>query len=134
MIFDFFRKGKQSKDDDFTEKLDIDWPDHVITLDQKSFNDFIVKYPVCIIDFWAPWCSPCKTMLPRFRRVASVYKGKVAFGRINIQNYKSCSEKFGIMGIPHLIIFKKGKKISSSTGLKTAGDLKDIIDDSLKKN
>lgn len=134
MVFDFFNREKQLKDNDFNDKIDIDWPDHVITLDEKSFDDFIGKYPLCIVDFWAPWCDPCKTMLPRFRRVASIYKRKAAFGRIDIQDNKSSSKKFGVSAIPHLIIFKNGKKISGSTGLKTVGDLKDLIDDLLKKN
>lgn len=134
MPFDFFNRGKKEKINDINDKVDMPWPDHIVTLDENSFEDFITKYPMCVIDFWAPWCSPCKTMLPRFRRVASIYKGKVAFGRINIQKNKSSSNKFGIMGIPHLIIFKNGKKMSGYTGLKTVGELKDLIDDSLKKN
>ena len=53
-----------------------DWPDHIITLSNKKFDDFINKYPVAIIDFWAPWCKPCKIIAPRIRQLSKMYKKK----------------------------------------------------------
>jgi thioredoxin 1 len=110
-----------------------EWPEHVVTLDKKNFDDFINKYPLSIVDFWAPWCSPCKTMTPRLRRLSKVYKGNVAFGRLDTQENQNLAKKYKIMGIPNLVFFSYGKKISSITGLKSVGVIKSMIDDLLKK-
>ncbi|MCD6237674.1 MAG: thioredoxin, partial [Thermoplasmata archaeon] len=63
----------------------IEWPDYVISLDGKTFDEFIYRYPLSMVDFWAPWCGPCRVMLPRLRKLSKIYKGKVAFGRLNTQ-------------------------------------------------
>lgn len=110
-----------------------EWPEYVVTLDEKNFNNFIQKYSLSIIDFWAPWCNPCKVMIPRLRRLSKLYQGRVAFGRLDTQKNQNIANKYKIMGIPHLIFFNYGKKISSIHGLKSVGDIKNTIDDVLKK-
>ena len=110
-----------------------EWPDHAVTLDVKNFNEFIQKYPLSVVDFWAPWCGPCRAMIPRLRRLSTIYKGEVAFGRLNTQQNKDIPQQYKIMGIPHLAFFSYGKKLTSTTGVKSVGDIKDIIDDLLKK-
>jgi len=128
-------KHKQDKSDPKQKDLpSIKWPEHVIELDEKGFEEFIKKYPLSIIDFWAPWCAPCKSMAPRLRRLSNIYKGKVAFGKINTQENQKIAKKYKIMGIPHLGFFRYGKKISSITGLKSVGDIKEVIDKILKKD
>jgi len=110
-----------------------DWPDYVVTLDGKSFNKFIQRYPLSLVDFWAPWCAPCKVIAPRIRRLSKIYKGKVAFGRLNTQKNEDVAKQYHIMGIPHLAFFRYGRKISSITGVRSIGDMKDTIDNLLKK-
>ncbi len=110
-----------------------DWPTHVETLDKNTFDAFINKYPLSVIDFWAPWCKPCKTMLPRLRRLERIYQGKVAFGRVNTQSEKKLAQHYDIMGIPHFGFFSYGKKIGSITGAKSVGKMKDSIDTYLAK-
>jgi len=110
-----------------------EWPDYVVTLDGKTFNEFIQKYPLSMVDFWAPWCAPCRVIAPRIRRLSKIYKGKVAFGRLNTPKNEDIAKKYHIMGIPHLVFFRYGKKVTSITGVRSIGDLKDKIDDLLKK-
>ena len=110
-----------------------EWPDHVLTLQGNNFNKFIEKYPLSIIDFWAPWCTPCKVMTPRLRRLSKIYKGKVAFGKLNTQQNNDIAKQFKIIGIPHLMFFKNGKKITSITGVKSVGYIKKVIEDTLGK-
>jgi len=123
-----FRKNKEKR----KISNNIIWPDHITELNKKNFEEFIEKYPLSIVDFWAPWCAPCKAMAPRLRRLSKIYKGKVAFAKINTQKYQETSKKYKISGIPNLIIFKNGKKISNITGLKSVGELKEIIDKFVK--
>ena len=134
MVFlGLFNRKKGKCGPDLNNLSASEWPDYVITLDEKNFSEFIQKYPLSAVDFWAPWCAPCRTMGPRLRRLSKIYKGKVAFGKLNTQENEDIAKKYKIMGIPHLIFFCDGKKISSTTGVKSVGAIKDTIDDLLKK-
>jgi len=124
---------KSKKKNQETSIQPDEWPKHVESLNHSSFDEFINKYPLSVIDFWAPWCKPCKTMLPRLRRLERLYTGKVAFGRVDTQQEKNIAKKYNIMGIPHFGFFHHGKKIGSATGVKSVGDMKDIIDEYLAK-
>lgn len=110
----------------------VEWPDYVVSLDKKKFERFIKKYALSIIDFWTPWCSSCKVMTPRLRRLSKIYQGKVAFGKVNIQENKDFVKKYKIMGVPNMIFFRYGKKINDITGVKSVGDIKKMIEDILK--
>ena len=128
-----FRNKKEKNNPNQKISTPVEWPDYVIELNKKNFEEFIGKYPLSVVDFWAPWCAPCKAMAPRLRRLSKIYKGKVAFGKINTQDNQDIAKKYKIIGIPHLVIFRYGKSISDITGLKSVGDIKKVIDDILKK-
>ena len=129
----FFHLIKNKKTSDKKVLVKTSWPDYVVTLDGKNFSDFITIYPVSLVDFWAPWCEPCRVMAPRLRRLSKIYIGEVAFGKINIQSNQDIAKKYKIMGIPHFVIFKDGKQLRSITGVKSVGDVKDTVDSVLKK-
>jgi len=134
MIFFGLFKHKQKVYDSNHKTLSVNkWPDYVVTLERKNFDEFIEKYPLSVIDFWAPWCAPCKVMSPRLRRVSKIYKGKVAFGKLDTQKNQDIAKQYKIMGIPHLVFFSYGKKIAETTGVKSVGYIKDTISDLLKK-
>jgi thioredoxin 1 len=132
MVLGLFKR-KVLRDPDRRASSVGKWPDYAVTLNGKNFNEFIQKYPLSLVDFWAPWCAPCRTMAPRLRRLSKIYKGKVAFGKLDTQANEDIAKKYKIMGIPHLMFFHYGKKVSTVTGVRSVGDLKDIIDDLLKK-
>jgi len=117
-----FKKKQEEK----KEKISL--PDHIITLDDKKFENFISSYPTSLIDFWAPWCQPCRTMGPRLRKLSTIYKEKIAFGKLDIQQYKKIADNYKIMSIPTFIIFKNGKAKSTIYGVKSVGDIKKIIE------
>ncbi len=134
MVFlGFFKKKKKNYNSKEKITSAVEWPDYIVTLDGKTFEDFIQKYPLSVVDFWASWCAPCKLMAQRLRRLSNIYKGKVAFGKIDIQKNKDVSKKYKITGIPHLVFFSHGQKISSVNGLKSVGNIKDVIEDILKR-
>lgn len=128
-----FRFKKWIPDLDRTPPQKNKWPDHIITLNDRKFDDFIDKYPISIVDFWAPWCKPCKTLTPRLRQLSKKYKGKVAFGKVNIDNYREMGKKYHVMGIPNLIFFSYGKKVTNLTGVKTIDEIQNKIEDILGK-
>ena len=117
----FFKKKNNKKLEE------DDWPKYTEKLNDKNFNDFIEKYPICFVDFWAPWCQPCKKMTPRMRRLSKLFEKRVAFGKLNVQKNKEIANKFNIMSVPSLILFKDGKKKVFLTGVKSVGELKKII-------
>ena len=117
----FLKKKKDKK----LEK--IDWPKYTEKLNDENFNDFIEKYPICFVDFWAPWCQPCKKMTSRMRRLSKIFENSVAFGKVNIQKNKEIAKKYNIMSIPSLILFKDGKKKAFLTGAKSVGEIKKIL-------
>jgi len=134
MIFLGIFKHKQKSHDSNQNLTSVDeWPDHVVTLNRNKFNEFIRKYPLSIVDFWAPWCAPCKVIAPRIRRLSKIYKGSVAFGKINTQENQDIAKQYGVMGIPHLVFFRYGKKVTSITGVKSVGYIKDAIEYLLEK-
>jgi len=124
-------KRKEGKNHPIVQQSD--WPTHVESLDEKTFDVFINSYPISVVDFFAPWCEPCKTMLPRLRRLERIFQGKVAFGRLNTQQEKAIAQQYNIMGIPHFGFFSYGKKVGSLTGVKSVGDMKDSIESYLTK-
>jgi thioredoxin 1 len=83
----------------------------------QTFEDEVIKSetPV-VVDFWAPWCGPCRMMAPITEKLAEDYTGKVKFCKLNVDDNRETSSKYGIMSIPTLLFFKDGRQIDSSLG------------------
>jgi thioredoxin 1 len=69
-----------------------------------------------LVDFWAPWCAPCRTLAPMVDGVAAEYTGKVKVVKLNVDDNQTTSAKYGVMSIPTLIIFKNGQEAERSVG------------------
>ena len=87
-----------------------------ITLTDSNFKTEVSKYPILLIDFWAPWCGPCRMILPIIEQMAREYTGKVIFGKVNIDENRIIAQSFGIQSIPTMIIFKNGKAVDIIVG------------------
>lgn len=102
---------------------------NIQVLDGASFQEFIThaKIPV-LIDFWAPWCGPCKMIAPVIEEIAAEYAGKLQVAKLNVDENQSTASNFKVNSIPSLLIFKNGREIERTVGFKTKGDLKKLLD------
>lgn len=87
-----------------------------VTLDDSNFTDTVNKHPLIVVDFWAPWCGPCRMVGPVIEQLASELAGKVVFGKLNVDESPVTSNTFGIQSIPTLAIFKDGKAVDGMVG------------------
>ncbi len=81
-----------------------------------SFDEQLSKHELLFVDFWAPWCGPCKMVAPIVRQLAREYAGKVAFGKLNTDENPKTSMKFRVMSIPTLMLFRQGKPVDIIVG------------------
>lgn len=101
---------------------------HTTDLSKKSFNEFIKKGMV-VIDFWAAWCGPCKITAPIFEEVAEEMKGKVKFGKVDVDVNSDLAQRFQVMSIPTIIFFKDGEQVERVVGALYKEDLVEKIQD-----
>jgi len=91
--------------------------EHIKQITDASFEADVLKSdkPV-LLDFWAEWCGPCKQIAPILEALAIEYEGKVVIGKLDVDKNTAVSTKFGIRGIPTLILFKNGVEIAKKVG------------------
>ncbi len=101
-------------------------------VDSKSFEDTVLKssQPV-LVDFWAPWCGPCKMVAPIVEDLAQEYDGKVGFVKLNTDEDPDVAARYGIRSIPTLIIFKGGKPFDQVVGFRPKSEPKRPLDKAL---
>ena len=87
-----------------------------IVLTDSNFASEIAKYPIMLVDFWAPWCGPCKMVSPIIEQLFREYSGRVAFGKVNVDENQRIATSFGIQSIPTLMIFKGSKAVDVMVG------------------
>ena len=87
-----------------------------IILTDTNFNSEIAKNELIVVDFWAPWCGPCRMVGPLIEELASEYGGKVIFGKLNVDENMVVPSRFGVRGIPTMIIFKDGQAVDTLVG------------------
>ena len=87
-----------------------------IILSDATFSSEISKYPVMVVDFWAVWCGPCRTVAPIIEQLAKEYSGRVAFGKLNVDENPLTSSEFQVESIPTLLIFRDGEPVDGIIG------------------
>lgn len=101
----------------------------IVQLSDDSFEaDVLNSDKPVLVDFWAEWCGPCKMIAPILDDVASEYEGKVTVGKLNVDHNNQTPPKFGIRGIPTLILFKNGEVVGTKVGALSRTQLTEFLD------
>ncbi|NOR54270.1 MAG: thioredoxin [Candidatus Aminicenantes bacterium] len=117
----------QMEEEEKKKKMLLDSPDYPVVLTTSNFDEAIQKYPFLVVDCWAEWCTPCLMIHPIIENLAKKYKGKIAFAKLNIDQNKEIAERFSIMSIPNLLVFKNGQNIDSIIGAMPQDALEEKI-------
>jgi thioredoxin 1 len=104
----------------------------IINVGQDSFQKAVLdsQKPV-LVDFWAPWCGPCRAVAPVIEELTKDYEGKIGFAKVNVDEAPFVASKYGIMSIPTVMIFKDGKPLNQVIGYKPKDHLKKLLDGAL---
>lgn len=106
--------------------------ENIIEVTDSNFDSMIIQSDVpALVDFWAAWCAPCKAIAPIVEEVAGQYDGKVRVAKMNVDDNPSTPGKYGVRGIPTLILFKDGKVVDQLVGAVPKNQITDLIEKGL---
>ena len=106
--------------------------DKIKVVTDDSFEaDVIGASQLVLVDFWAPWCGPCKALAPVLDEIADEYDGKVTIAKINVDENDQTPPKYGSRGIPTMLLFKDGAVEATKTGALSKAELSAFIDSNL---
>jgi thioredoxin 1 len=106
--------------------------DEILILTESNFDDEItsVQVPV-LVDFWASWCQPCKTVLPSLEQLSKEYRGRAKVAKVDVAENGDLANRFGVRSIPTMIVFCHGKVVDQMVGAAPMADLKRLLDKQL---
>ncbi|MFA7679740.1 MAG: thioredoxin TrxA [Pigmentiphaga sp.] len=106
--------------------------DAIQHVSDSSFDaDVLQANGPVLVDYWAEWCGPCKMIAPILEEVAGTYAGKVKIVKLNVDDNNATASKYGIRGIPTLMLFKDGQPVATKVGALSKSQLASFIDSSL---
>jgi len=106
--------------------------EHITHVTDASFDADVLQSPVpVLVDFWAEWCGPCRMIAPVLEALAPEYEGKLKIVKLNIDDNEQSTSRFGVRGIPTLMIFKGGEVASTKVGALSKAQLTEFVDSAI---
>lgn len=101
----------------------------IINANDASFEKAVINSPLpTLVDFWAPWCGPCKMIAPILEDLQNEYAGKLSIVKINVDDNKEVATQYSVRGIPTLLLFKNGSLVDTHVGMASLQDLKAFVE------
>jgi thioredoxin 1 len=101
---------------------------NILTFTDADFESRVKSDPFVIVDFWAEWCGPCRVIAPLLEELAGEYSGRLAVGKVNVDENRQTAAKFGIRSIPTLLFFKDGSRVEQVIGAHPKATIKAKIE------
>ncbi len=106
--------------------------EHIVNVTDASFDDTVLKAEgAVLVDYWAEWCGPCKMIAPVLDEIAQEYAGKLKICKINIDENEATAPKYGVRGIPTLMLFKNGNVEATKVGALSKSQLTAFLDSNI---
>lgn len=106
--------------------------EHITHVTDASFDADVLQSPVpVLVDFWAEWCGPCRMIAPVLEALAPEYDGKIKIVKLNIDDNEQATAKYGVRGIPTLMIFKGGEVASTKVGALSKAQLTEFVESAI---
>jgi thioredoxin 1 len=99
-----------------------------IALNASNFDETVLKSDIpVVVDFWAPWCGPCKMFAPTLAKFAEATEGKVLVGKVNVDDEQDLAMKYGVASIPTILVFKNGEIVNKKVGGLSLDQLNEFV-------
>ncbi|MBI2412710.1 MAG: thioredoxin [Deltaproteobacteria bacterium] len=106
--------------------------ENIINVTDSTFDSMVLKSEVpALVDFWASWCAPCRAIAPIVDEMATEYTGRIRVAKMNVDDNPATPGRYGVRGIPTLILFKGGKVIDQLVGAVPKNQIKELIEKGL---
>jgi thioredoxin 1 len=98
-----------------------------LILNDSNFAQAVQKYPLLVVDFWAPWCGPCRILSPTIEQLAKEFAGKIMFGKLNVDENPRVASAFRIQSIPTVAIFKSSQMVDGFVGVASKSQIESKV-------